>query len=123
MKILFIILTILFISSAFAFLRYVTVQTIGIIKLNKNQKYFTEFNSKIFEWVDEIKDPSIKDDFIEYVLTNWVEKMDDYRKDFHKIDIKLIIEEISSNIYLKYGNRIPSLVQYNRENRLKSINI
>jgi len=123
MKILFIILTILFISSAFILLRYVTIQTIGMVKLTKNQKCFTEFNSKIFEWLDEIKDPSVKDDFVEYILTNWVEKMDESRKDFHKINIKLIIEEISSNIYLKYGNKIPSLLQYNRENRLKSINI
>lgn len=80
---------------------------------------FSSFNKTVIEWSDEIANESVKLEFINYcanlVTYNYEVVVQDYLNNGDKI------EEIKHDLFLRFGNHIPSLKKEFRSNRLDKI--
>jgi hypothetical protein len=81
----------------------------------RNINTWSNFNSQLLEWANEITDPMMKQEYLIYASSFVIGTLSD------AIDSKSKIAEYRAVIYRKWGSHIPSLKQELRSEKLKKL--
>ena len=116
----FLLISILIFSSVL-FIRN-SIRQIKTINKIKEYRKFTQF---VTHAVQEIEDEKIKFELTNFIVHHLKRLHDpnypDSKRDISKIINEIDLKEIKSELYIKWGRHIPSLIQQERERKINNL--
>lgn len=86
-------------------------------KRSKKVNQFYDFSQRILDWVEEIKDPEVKKEF----MLECIDNLNEYKTEPLELIDTFNLEESEQRIFNKWGDHIPSLRREIRHKRLQKL--
>ena len=117
-------INIIFSSIILIFLSFITFNFIrSIVVYRKRMRRlndYSDFNKEVLSWVEEITDIAIRSQYLNYCSTLITLNYDETIRSYLDGDNDKI-QEIKEEIFMRFGNHIPSLKKEFRDKKLNEI--